>query len=82
MANSVDADKTPRSVASDVGLYCLPMPVCPNSKDYYSISRSVLIFDQYCLPMPVCPNSKDYYSISRSVLIFDWQPYFRLWACP
>ena len=26
LANSGDLDQSPRSVASDLGLYCLPMP--------------------------------------------------------
>ena len=30
VANSVGLDQTPRSVASDLGLHCLPMPVYPN----------------------------------------------------
>ena len=30
-ANSVDLDQTPRSAASDLGLHCLPRPVCPNT---------------------------------------------------
>ena len=32
-ANSVDPDQTPRSVASDLGLHCLPMPLlCINDE--------------------------------------------------
>ena len=30
VANSVVPDQKPRSVASDLGLHCLIMPVCPN----------------------------------------------------
>ena len=30
VANSVDLDQTPHSVASDLGLLCLLRPVCPN----------------------------------------------------
>ena len=30
MANSVDPDQTPHSVASDLGLHCLQGPICPN----------------------------------------------------
>ena len=31
MANSVDPDQTPHSAASDQGLHCLLMPICPNT---------------------------------------------------
>ena len=34
-ANSVDPDQTPRSAASDLGVHCLQMPICPNTKRYY-----------------------------------------------
>ena len=36
MANSVDPDQMPHSVASDLGLHCLLRPVCPNTKDKYN----------------------------------------------
>ena len=35
MANSGDADQTPRSAASDLGLHCLIRPVCPNTESKY-----------------------------------------------
>ena len=35
MANSVDPDQMPHSAASDLGLYCLLWPVCPNTSSYY-----------------------------------------------
>ena len=35
MANSVDPDQT----APDLCLHCLPRPVCPKTKDPYSISQ-------------------------------------------
>ena len=37
MANSVDPDQMPHSVASDLGLHCLLRPVCPITKDYYGM---------------------------------------------
>ena len=37
MANSVDPDQMPHSVASDLGLHSLLRPVCPNSKGYYGL---------------------------------------------
>ena len=37
LANSADADQTSRSAASNLGLYCLPTPTCPNNKDIYGI---------------------------------------------
>ena len=39
MANSVDPDQTPHSVASDLGLHCLHWPICPNTWGYYSILK-------------------------------------------
>ena len=30
MANSVDPDQMPHSVASDLGLHCLQRPICHN----------------------------------------------------
>ena len=35
MANSVDPDQMPHSVASELGLNCLLRPVCPNIFGYY-----------------------------------------------
>ena len=32
MANSVDPDQTAQS---DLGLHCLPRPVCPKTKDHF-----------------------------------------------
>ena len=34
MANSVDPDQTAQE-QSDLGLHCLPRPVCLNTKDHY-----------------------------------------------
>ena len=34
MANSVDPDQTAQE-QSDLGLHCLPRPVCPETKDHY-----------------------------------------------
>ena len=39
MANSVVPDQTPHSVASDLGLHCLPRPVCPSTQGYYGIMK-------------------------------------------
>ena len=38
MANSVDPDQTPRSAASDLGLYCLLRPVFPHAYGKYDIT--------------------------------------------
>ena len=35
MANSVDPDEMPYSVASHLGLHCLLRPVCPNTYGKY-----------------------------------------------
>ena len=37
MANSVDPDQMPHSVASDLGLHCLQRPIRPNTEGYYGI---------------------------------------------
>ena len=34
LANSVDPDQMPHSVASDLGLHCLPKPICPSIWGY------------------------------------------------
>ena len=44
MTNCVDPDQTPRSAASDLGLHCLLMHVCPNSLFLYSIMSLTLDF--------------------------------------
>ena len=36
MANSVDPDQTPRSVASDLGLHCFLSPVFLNTQNKYA----------------------------------------------
>ena len=35
MANSVDPDQMLHSAASDLGLHCLQMSICPNTSGYY-----------------------------------------------
>ena len=35
MANSVDPDMMPHSVASYLGLHCLQRPICPNTQGYH-----------------------------------------------
>ena len=39
MAKSVDPDETPRSAASQLGLYCLLRPVCLNTYGKYGILK-------------------------------------------
>ena len=36
MANSIDSDQMLQNAASDLDLYCLQRPVCPNTLGYYS----------------------------------------------
>ena len=45
VANSVDPDETPHSVASHLGLYCLLMPVCPNTYGKYGNRRNDFMFN-------------------------------------
>ena len=40
MANSIDPDETPHSVASHLGLNCLLRPVCPNTYGKYGTYAS------------------------------------------
>ena len=40
MANSVDPDQMPHTVASDQGLHCLLRLVCPNSWGKYSKNKN------------------------------------------
>ena len=54
VANSVDSDQTPHSVASDQGLHCLLGTVSPNTKGKYSmcyfayvVCRLVVLFIRY-----------------------------------
>ena len=42
VANSVDPDETPRSVASHLGLYCLLRPVCPNTYGKYGTWANII----------------------------------------
>ena len=35
MANSVDPDQTALEEQSDLGLHCLPRPICPKTLDHY-----------------------------------------------
>ena len=48
VANSVDPDETPRSVASHLGLNCLLRHVCPNTYGKYGISICFLKYNQNC----------------------------------
>ena len=45
MANRLDTDQMSHSAVRDLGLYCLPRPVCPNTSGYY-------------YTLFVCPNIK------------------------
>ena len=44
MANSVDPDQMSRNVASDLGLYGLLRPVCPNTWGYYGMLYLLYLF--------------------------------------
>ena len=49
MANSVDPDQMPHFVASDLGLHCLPRPICPNTLSecgslFVCLPCSIIIF--------------------------------------
>ena len=37
MANSVDPDQMPHSVAADLGLHCFQRSICPNTEGLYGI---------------------------------------------
>ena len=41
MANSVDPDQMPHSLASDLGLHCLQRPICPNYIMVYTSSEGL-----------------------------------------
>ena len=43
MANSIDPDQMPHSVASDLGLYSLQMPTCHNTSGYYGKPICLLV---------------------------------------
>ena len=65
VANSVDRDQTPRSAASDLGLYCLLRPVCPNIRIISNIIKSspseILPLDpplRYCIYIPNIHTSR------------------------
>ena len=44
MANSVDADQTPRVAASDQGLHCLLRHVYPNSSGKFGAVNCKMLF--------------------------------------
>ena len=39
MADSVDPDQMPHSVASDLSPHCLQMPICPHTEGCYGILK-------------------------------------------
>ena len=53
LANSVDPDQTAPPLGSDLGLHCLPRPICPKTLDHYGSSVSTklngmhAVFDYY-----------------------------------
>ena len=57
-ANSGDPDKTPCSVASDQGIYCLPV-----TRLGVSSLQWVNLFQRVCLTMAVCGRAHDYGSL-------------------
>ena len=42
IANSVDPDQTAPKEQSDLGLHCLPRPICPKTYDHYGYSFSYM----------------------------------------
>ena len=44
MANSVDPDQIPHSVASDLGLHCLLSPICPSIQGNYCMASLFCAF--------------------------------------
>ena len=66
MANSVDPDKTPHSVASHMGLHCLLRPVCP----IHVINMDVKYLSQYTFCQEIGgPGSQN--NSPNSVCSFD-----------
>ena len=56
MANSVDPDQTPRSVASDLGLHCLLRVICPNIFGNLTFPSFVLLLT---LNAPITTSADD-----------------------
>ena len=49
VANRMDPDQTPRSLTSDLGLYCSLRPACPNTQVIYNILYiTKLIKESHC----------------------------------
>ena len=44
MENSADPDQAPHFAASDLGLACLQMPICPNAWGYYGNVFKILLY--------------------------------------
>ena len=59
MANSVDPDQMPHSVASDLGLHCLPRPICPDTWGYYGMWDRISIYILSSCQMISCQEVHD-----------------------
>ena len=82
MANSVDPDQMPHSVASDLGLHCLQRPICPN-KGYYGIDICLNSPQKHMVLINPSPAELDMSCLckqcrSRSVGFFRSQ---LIWIC-
>ena len=58
MANSVDPDQTPRSVASDLGLHCLLGPGCTKDANRNSKQSKADSKQERCFRTPILTSAE------------------------
>ena len=72
-ANSGDPDQTPHSVASDMGLYCLPMSYKKDTRQIWVIINNCTFSSQFSTmasPIHLCKNLVMQMCVTSSIVLF------------
>ena len=72
-ANSGDPDQTPHSVASDMGLYCLPMSYIKDTRHIWVIINNCVFSSQHSTmasPIHLCTNLVMQMCVTSSIVLF------------
>ena len=72
MANRVDPDQKPHSVASDLGLHCLQRPLCPNTRVKTVLTYNSIMYDLFAAMRFLIGNKMDLEKLVSDETIKDF----------
>ena len=80
LANSVDPDQAaPLGAVTDLGLHCLPRPICPKTLDHYGKLQKAATHITIYRQLPLCQPPIS--TIIFVEVIFHSQHFFYIYLC-